>query len=183
MLQPKAKETKVLTWVWSYTSVMVCMAPQSAFLTVTFLGLRFCSRQGDKWVCVNSGYSHKSNYFLSSSLLCLFFFFQLFLESTIRSVPAPGILARAFSLFPQHVYFIKKSTISESSDGCMIWDSSTAQECADAVTPFLLAVVAQVSDSYFLLLQCLTVMTASTRTNLLDTRLFYFSADGHKLCR
>ncbi len=51
--------------------------------------------------------------------------------------------------FPHRVYFIKKSTISESSDECVIWDSSTAQESADVVKPFFVSLVAPVSDSYF----------------------------------
>lgn len=75
-----------------------------------------CFRQGDKWVRVRSGYRHKSNYFVlvfQSGLP-----FQLFLECVIKSVPVPEILAR--SPFPHHVYLIKKSTISKSSDGRLI---------------------------------------------------------------
>lgn len=80
-----------------------------------------------------------------------FAFFSLpFLECVIKSVLAPGIfLARAGSPFHGTVYFRGKIyNIKIIRFACVIRDSSTAQECADAVKPFLFSPVALVSYSY-----------------------------------
>lgn len=152
---------------------MVCIVSQSGFFTVTFLGFR----QGDKWLCVHSGYQHKSNYFVSAIQSGLPFL--LFLERVIKSAGRSWVLGSGRLSSPHHVYFIKKSTISESSDECVIWDSSTVQECADAVKPFFFSLVALVSDSYFAFTvphshDCLYTEDKSAW----QRRPLYFSSDG-----
>lgn len=69
---------------------------------------------------MSSGYQQKSNHSVAVSQSGLPFL--LFLSVT-KSVPATGILARAISSF-RGIFMSKRSTISELSDQCMIWDSS-----------------------------------------------------------
>lgn len=156
------------------------MVTQSGILTVTFSRLEIllpCFRQGDKWVCVHSGYQHKSNYFVLAIQSGLPFL--LFLGHVIKSESASGILACAFSPF-HTMFIIKKSTISESSDGCVIWDSCTVQECT--VKPFFFSAVVLVSNSYFVFAVPHSCDYLYKENKLAwQRRTFYFSTDGQMI--
>lgn len=186
----KRKAYNGKSWqVFALTSVMVCMAPQSGFFTVTFLGLRFYSLASDREIngSLSTQVTNTSAIILSwpSNLVCLFFFcFSLNVWSNLCSLLesfwlGPALLSTGTVYFREKIYNIKIIRFA-----CVIRDSSTAQEFADAVKPFLFSLVALVSYSYFAFMMSHSYDCLYEEEKLAwQGRPLYFSTDGLKVWR
>lgn len=111
-----------------------------------------------------------------SNLVCLLCFF-------LSNCPCLWILGSGHLSLQHHIYFIKNSTISELSEECMIWDSSTQSKRMCWCGHTILVFTTCNGEQFIVFFQWFTVTVSTRRIYLADKEGLCVGDTLHCTCK